>query len=63
MRIEGFLPKPLSKFSPVTATNKLKDVFISGLAPGGQSGAGRSRAGIGHRHGRFEQEHAHKDKG
>ena len=63
LKLEGFLPGPLEKFSPVNVSNKLKDVFVSGFAPGGQSvGRARRGVGIGHRHGRFEQEHAHEGK-
>ncbi len=60
LKLEGLLPKPFRQASPVTATNKLKDLFVNSFQVGGQSSRNRSRPNIGHRHGRFEAPHAHE---
>ncbi len=61
LKLEGFLPKPFRQASPVTVSNKLKDLFMNSFQVGGQAGGSRSRPNIGHRHGRFEASHEHKD--
>ena len=63
MFVENLAPKSVRKFGPTHLDKSLRDFFVTSFknTQGGGSAPGSSqRAGIGHRHGRFEKPHSHE---